>query len=397
MAVLFDRLSLLLILLASAFALLVVADGARADAGLVLASPADLQQMHIDGANTVLVTWGADSSQVDQGPNNPPKITFTSKTSTDFSRTVLVNWGVSSLLLPPTSTKTTLQNQHGVVSVDPSWTVGPFLPADTYDMTMTVYDPLKPGVPSGTFTVTNIKIIGLCIPSTYSSDGYEPCTEASPGHYVDTPGAKVELPCQPGLFMTFAGAWRCLDSPRGYFVGGSGAKLADPCPAGSYQPDQGQIACLLAPRGYFAAVAGAEHATLCAAGSYQPKKGQVDCDVAPANTYVDSKPPISTATCPAGTTSAKGSSSVADCIEPPACRLAVRAIVSATCIARALNVSLAGARSVVLRPTKSKQSACRIVKGRLKTIAVGTCKVVLVVRPKHGKVVAHRGIVTVTQ
>lgn len=307
--------------------------------------------------------------------------------------------------MPARATHAELLLRPEVVSAS-DWGDGWFLPPDTYDMTMIVYDPSNAGSVSGEISVLGIQIVGPCMEGSWSSDGYDVCTNATPGHYVDTPGATFERDCEAGLFIAVEGAWRCLLSPVGYFVAGPGAESAQPCPAGSYQPEMGQAACLLAPRGSFVAASGAARATPCATGSYQPAQGQVGCLVAPANTYVDSDPHISTADCPTGSMSAKGSSSVADCIlpeavmdksAPPACRLAVRTTISAACVAKALSVSLAGARSVVLRPSRSKQAACRIVKGRIKTIAAGVCSVVLVVKPKHGKAVTHRASVTVTR
>ena len=405
MVILPNHLRLVLLVLASVGALLIATGRANADAGLSVIRPVSGAPLYVNHAGTVAVEWSAINLSEVAGGADSPKITFMERTGA-FSRTVRISKTVSFLVLPATATRSELAARNGIVSIESNdWTDGPFLPAGTYHMTMTVFDPLNVGA-FEIRLVSNIRIIGLCIPSTYSSDGYEPCTAASPGHYVDTPGATSELPCEPGLFMNLAGAWRCVDSPRGYFVAGFGATLADPCPAGSYQPEPGQIACLLAPAGSFAAVAGAEQATLCAAGSYQPQAGQVDCLLAPENTYVDSSPPVSIATCPDGTTSEQGSASLADCIDRqvlmdksvrPPCRVAMRRVISAPCVAKSLNVSLVGARAVVLRLVGTKQASCRAVSGRIKTIAAGSCKVVLVVRPKHGQAVTHRASVTVTR
>ena len=356
----------------------------------------------MDGASTLTVNW-ATLANVDSGANSP-KITFTSTTSSSFTRTVRVSKDAPNLLLPARATHAELLLRPEVVSAS-DWSDGWFLPPDTYDMKMTVYNPLSVGAVSGEVSVVGIEIVEPCIAGTWSLDGYGLCTNAVPGHYVDTSGATSPKDCPAGVFTNQVGATQCLPSPFGYYVAMPGSDHAEPCAAGSYQPQQGQSDCIMAPPGHFVAASGSERMSPCAAGSYQPQQGQVDCLVAPANTYVDSNPSISTANCPAGSTSAKGSSSLSDCIQPqallqnaapPACSLAVNKIVSPSCVAKALSVSLAGARSVVLRPLKANQAACRIVKGRIKTIATGVCNVVLVVKSKQGKAVTHRASVTVT-
>jgi len=410
------RLRLALLVLASVFALLIVSDRARAApgiAGLVVSGPTS-GRIYVDGASTVTVEWLAGHPENVAVGANSPKITFTSETS-GLSRTVRVFKTVSSLLLPASATRDELAARTTeIYSVEPiGWPVGQFLPPDTYDMTMTVYDPANPTEPSGVSVVSGINIVAPCGVGSHSPDGYVPgyvpavpCTPASLGHYVDTSGATGERDCPVGTFANQVGASGCLPSPAGFFVAGPGAESAQPCPAGSYQPEMGQFACLPAPRGSFVAASGAERAMPCAAGSYQPQQGQVDCLVAPENSYVDSDPPVSTASCPVGTTSARGSSSLADCIDPqvlmdksvrPACRVAVRKIISAACVAKSLNVSLVGAQAVVLLPVGTKQTACRAVGERIRTIAAGSCKVVLIVRPKHGKTGRHRASVTVTR
>lgn len=276
-----------------------------------------------------------------------------------------------------------------------------------YPYTHGLADAFHKSSPAGVDTgVITTRRLAPCEVGTWSNTGSAPCIDATPGHFVDTSGARNQIDCPVGFFANQVRASGCLPSPAGFFVVLPASDHAELCPAGSYQPDMGQAACLLAPRGYFVAASGAERAMPCAAGSYQPQQGQVDCLVAPVNTYVNSDPPISTADCPTGSTSARGSSALADCIQPPAvvenavpptCSVAVSRIVSAACVAKALSVSLAGARSVVLRPIKAKQAACRIVKGRVKTVAAGVCKVVLVVKSKQGRAVSHRASVTVTR
>jgi hypothetical protein len=66
----------------------------------------------------------------------------------------------------------------------------------------------------------------------YSATGDEPCTAASPGHFVDTPGATGQTACSAGYYQPNSAAVMCNAADIAFYVDSTGASSQTACPAG---------------------------------------------------------------------------------------------------------------------------------------------------------------------
>lgn len=82
----------------------------------------------------------------------------------------------------------------------------------------------------GSYTVSGTITAPVpCDPGTYSETGYQPCTAAPAGTFVDTVGATSATPCPVGTFQPDQGADSCIVAPVGSYVDTVGATTATPC------------------------------------------------------------------------------------------------------------------------------------------------------------------------
>ena len=154
----------------------------------------------------------------------------------------------------------------------------------------------------------------LCAAGTYGEYGREPCTAASPGHFVGGNGRTTQDACNFGTYQPQEGQASCLPAPAGSYVWTTGATSAALCGVGTFQNLTGQNYCGPAPAGSYVDTIGAATATLCPAGTYSPefvdlnsRVGAITCTPAPAGAYIPN--PGSTAyyhLCAAGTYSTGG-------------------------------------------------------------------------------------------
>lgn len=142
--------------------------------------------------------------------------------------------------------------------------------------------------------------LAQCTPGTYSASGFEPCTPAPAGSYVDTTGATSATPCPLGSFSSSPGASSCDLAPAGSYVSTTGATSATPCALGAYQPSTGGTSCIAAPTGTYVATTSATSATPCPTGMTTTSPGSTSaaaCHVTNAtleslvqSTFADSAP-----------------------------------------------------------------------------------------------------------
>ena len=103
--------------------------------------------------------------------------------------------------------------------------------------------------------------------------GSDVCKAASPGYYVDKPGAPKQEPC-----------------PRGTFASGSGNIKCSDCNPGSYSDTDAASACTRAKRGHYVDKPRATSPKKCKIGKYAPGEGSSSCTDANAGFYVDGDP-----------------------------------------------------------------------------------------------------------
>ncbi len=132
----------------------------------------------------------------------------------------------------------------------------------------------------------NYTVNGPCAAGSYSATGYEPCTPADAGYFVNQTGATAETPCAVGYYQSATGQTSCLAAPAGKYVDTIGAVSAISCAVGTYQPNSGSSSCSLADPGYFVEFSGSASETACPAGTYQPAAGASSCIPAEAGHFV---------------------------------------------------------------------------------------------------------------
>jgi hypothetical protein len=151
---------------------------------------------------------------------------------------------------------------------------------------------------SSTFTCTSAPV--ACLPGSYSGTGLEPCTPASPGHYVPTSGAVAQFACSQGYFQASPGATGCDAAPPGHYVGTTAATSASECLPGTYQPLAGTTMCAVAEPGTYVPTASAIATTPCLAGYYQPNAGATTCLAADPGSFVPTDGSAAQSPCLAG-------------------------------------------------------------------------------------------------
>lgn len=173
-----------------------------------------------------------------------------------------------------------------------------------------------------------------CSEGTFSVDGLEPCQDAPPGTYVDTPGATEPTPCAPGTYQELPASVECTLADAGHAVAEPGADQQTPCEVGYFAAGVGQTACDPAPPGtyvdtgsateatpceipYFTAAeastectgaepghyvdqVGADRQTACAPGSFAAEPLSTECEPAPVGSFVPVSGAASATLCPAG-------------------------------------------------------------------------------------------------
>lgn len=148
-----------------------------------------------------------------------------------------------------------------------------------------------------------------CAPGSYSLSGDEPCTQATPGHYVEGSGATAQTPCLAGTYdaaPSSTSSSACLPDPLGSYSG-AGAGSATLCAVGSYAGETGAVVCTPASLGYYVASIGAAEQAPCPAGSFAEVTGSTGCTTTPPDTY-STGAAASPTPCPAGTESPAGAS-----------------------------------------------------------------------------------------
>ncbi len=149
-----------------------------------------------------------------------------------------------------------------------------------------------------------------CGPGSYSLTGNEPCTQATPGHYVQESAATGQTDCPAGSHdeeTASTSSSDCLpDAPGSY--SGAGAAAATLCDAGSYSAISGASSCTPAGLGHYVASTGAEQQLPCPAGSFAEVTGSSLCLTTPPDTY-STGAAVKPTPCPTGTESHAGASS----------------------------------------------------------------------------------------
>jgi predicted extracellular nuclease len=167
------------------------------------------------------------------------------------------------------------------------------------------------------FTVTSSAV--ACSPGSFSATGFTPCTPASAGSFVATPGAMSQTACEPGTFTDLPGQSACTPAPAGTYAAGLGNTAATPCTAGRYSASVGatnETTCLLASAGNFVANPGSPSQTPCPEGRFNPSEGQLVCQLAPAGSFASGTGNTTATQCPAGRFS--GAPGAAACTPAPA-------------------------------------------------------------------------------
>lgn len=174
-----------------------------------------------------------------------------------------------------------------------------------------------------------------CAEGTFSANGKFPCTDASPGRFVDTVSATAETLCPAGTFQPNNGATECLQAQIGFFVGSQGQSSQTECAAGttttttgatSCDPipcapgtfsDNGKFPCTDASPGRFVDTSNATAETLCPAGTYQPNNGATGCLQAQIGFFVASAGSTAQVQCAPGTTTSAAGATVCVAIASP--------------------------------------------------------------------------------
>jgi Tyrosine-protein kinase ephrin type A/B receptor-like/HYR domain len=185
-----------------------------------------------------------------------------------------------------------------------------------------------------------------CAAGTYGPSGMDPCTPASPGHFVPDAGADEQIECDAGRYQDLPGQTSCIDASQGFHVPAPGATEELPClaptyqdlvgsssckdaPAGSYvvddeateptpcspgtwQADTGQVSCDDVEPGFFTSISGASTQSPCPVGYFQDQPGQTLCIAAPAGHFVPDVEATESTPCAAGTWQAATGESACD-------------------------------------------------------------------------------------
>lgn len=89
--------------------------------------------------------------------------------------------------------------------------------------------------PISRVSASTVLLTAPCEAGTYSTTGAKDagghCTDASVGHYADSPGATHETPCPIGKYAPTAASWRCVDAAPNTYVDTLGASASTACPA----------------------------------------------------------------------------------------------------------------------------------------------------------------------
>jgi len=152
-----------------------------------------------------------------------------------------------------------------------------------------------------------------CEIGTYNPDARmtnsSSCINAQPGHYVDQIGQASQSPCAPGTYNPESGSVSytdCFDAEEGHFVQNygqseqlpcltgesqneTGQTRCVPCPSGQYQSAQGQTSCIYSSPGHYVKDIGQLEQLKCDFGSYQPNSGATGCIITQPGTYADEK------------------------------------------------------------------------------------------------------------
>ena len=188
----------------------------------------------------------------------------------------------------------------------------------------------------GLGTILNDDVQAQCLPGSFSADGFEPCTPASPGHFVGVAGAISESECPVGFFQPLSGQISCnpaslghyvptpaaiAETPAspGHYVDVTASQTQTPCGPGTYNTNTGSTsssACILAPPGSFATGPGASFATHCSLGTFSSVAGSIVCTDAPAGSFVDMIGATTSTQCPVGQFQPLSGQSSCDLAEP---------------------------------------------------------------------------------
>ena len=345
-------------------------------ASLTLTSPADSTSLHANQTLTVSWTPDGDATANDAAPS------YLLFTGTYWTTRITLNQAgirAHSFSFRPNETVASLLANHGpnvlAAAVTPPIGSDYVLPGGVYAIDLFILD--GTGGVHDRASAVGLNVVDQCGVGTYSLDGWPPCTQATPGHYVFTGGSTNQLPCAPGTFVGIFGNYTCDLAPPGGYVPIAAATAPTDCSAGTYQDEPGQIACKTAPAGSFVATTGATAAIPCPAGASSP----------PGSTAASAcvTPPTVARTDTASATPAA-----------PSCVIAGGKSVTAACVARQLGISIAKPTTSRLALPSGKQAACVVRRKRIIGSATGSCRVLLVVAKPGSMPKTYRATVIIS-
>lgn len=138
----------------------------------------------------------------------------------------------------------------------------------------------------------------LCAPGSFSATGRQPCTLATPGHYVAIAGAKEQRTASAGYYVPGSGATAQIAALPGSYVPTTGATQPTLAPAGTYVPAAAATKAISAPVGYFAPNAGMTAPIAAGLGFFVPRDRRVAPTAASPGHYVGTTAAAAETLCP---------------------------------------------------------------------------------------------------
>lgn len=175
-----------------------------------------------------------------------------------------------------------------------------------------------------------------CEAATFSTTGVKDasghCTDATVGHYVDSPGATQETPCPKGQYAPAPASWRCVLAAPNTYVDTLGASTSTPCPS-KYTSPQG------------------------------------------SDSLSDCKKPAAVV---------------------KYCNIKKGKQATASCIATAASKKIPAKAKVTITVNKSDKKYCVVKNGKVLGKLKGICRVALKVQPKKGKAITYSSRIRVS-
>lgn len=212
------------------------------------------------------------------------------------------------------------------------WTSG--LPIGTYSVAIEYQD--LQGNNIARQIAQGILLTTPCNEGTFSTTGVKDasghCTDATVGHYVDSPGATQETPCPKGQYASAPASWRCVLASPNTYVDTLGASTSTPCPS------------------KYTSAAGSDSISDCKKPAAVVKY----------------------------------------------CNMKKNKQATASCIAAAASKKIPAKAKVTITVNKSDKKYCVVKNGKVLGKLKGICRVTLKVQPKKGKAITYSSRIRVS-